>query len=140
MFAQARDAGLGTTIHTGETAYTGPIGMNAVIEHFKPDRIGHGIHAAKSEKTMEMLAEQGIVLEVCPTSNLHTKAISQLSDLKEIFERFDEFGVRYTINTDGTYFCKTNLRREFRIISEANILSPERLEEVRLEAFAASFL
>ena len=94
----------------------------------------------KSDQTLELLAETGIVLEVCPTSNLHTKAVSKLSDFREIFSRFDEFGVRYTINTDGTYFCKTNLRREFRIVSEANILSSERLEQVRLEAFSASFL
>ncbi len=140
LFAQARSAGLGTTIHTGETNHTGTRGMESVIEHLKPDRIGHGIHAARSEQTMNMLAESGIVLEVCPTSNLHTKAVSKLEDFAEIFSKFDEFGVRYTINTDGTYFCKTNLRREFQIISDANILSAQRLEQVRLEAFAASFL
>ena len=56
-----------------------------------------------------------------------------------IFEKLDEHGVRYTINTDGTYYCKTNLRREFAILTDAGILTPERAEQIRVEAFTASF-
>src|SRR5262249_38020185 len=52
LFARARAAGLGTTIHTGETAHTGPEGVLAVIDKLQPMRIGHGIAAAQSPEAM----------------------------------------------------------------------------------------
>ena len=110
---EAKSAGLGTTIHTGETKDTGSAGMQAVLTHLKPDQIGHGIRAAYCQDTMNMLIDSGTVLEVCPTSNLHTKAVSSLEDMKHILRVFSEKQVPFTINTDGTYFCNTNLQREF---------------------------
>ena len=132
--------GLGTTIHTGETTHTSCKGMDSVLENLKPDRIGHGVQSQFSEDTMKRLVDSDTVLEVCPTSNLHTRAVDSLEDFRGIFEKFDEHGVRYTINTDGTYYCKTNLRREFSILTEAGILTPQRAEQIRVEAFNASFL
>ena len=58
LFARARAAGLGTTVHTGETTHTGPEGVLAVIEKLKPARIGHGIAAAQSDEAMRKLVEQ----------------------------------------------------------------------------------
>ena len=74
LFARARAAGLGTTIHTGETPHTGADGVFAVLEKLQPDRIGHGIAAARNEELMRRLAERGTVLELCPSSNLRTRA------------------------------------------------------------------
>lgn len=140
IFAMARDAGLGTTIHTGETKATSGEGVIAVVKNLKPNRIGHGVRAAYSDEALDILAETGTVLEICPTSNLHTRAVRHLEEFEFILNTFEDRGVPITINTDGTYLCNTNLRREFRILSEGNILSDEKLEAARLRAFDVSFL
>jgi adenosine deaminase len=140
LFERAKAAGLGTTIHTGETKHTSCKGMDAVLTHLKPHRIGHGVQCHFSEDTMKRLVDTDTVLEICPTSNLHTRAVNSLEDFRGIFEKLDRHGVRYTINTDGTYYCKTNLRREFSILTDAGILTQERADQVRQEAFNASFL
>ena len=89
---------------------------------------------------MDSLAESGTVLEICPTSNLHTRAVSRIEDFVTILDNFKRGGVQFTINTDGTYLCGTNLRREFRILIDAGALSLEEAERSRALAFEASFL
>ena len=140
MFKRARESGLGTTIHTGETKSTSGEGVIAAIEKLKPDRIGHGIRAAYSEEALKRLVDSGVVLEICPTSNLHTRAVRHLEEFKYILGTFLDWGVAFTINTDGTYLCGTNLRREFSLLEEADILSKEESEIVRRRAFEVSFL
>ena len=140
MFTMARDAGLGTTIHTGETQATSGEGVIAVLKHIKPDRIGHGVRAAYNEEAMALLAETQTTLEICPTSNLHTRAVESLDEFRFILNAFVDHGVPLTINTDGTYLCNTNLQREFAIIEEAGILTEERLEIIRQRAFDVSFI
>lgn len=140
MFASARAAGLGTTVHTGETANTAGEGVIAVVERLKPDRIGHGIRAAYSRDAIQALVDTDTVLEICPTSNLHTRAVRHLEEFKFILGTFIEAGVPITINTDGTYLCSTSLRREFRLMTEAGILSPEEAEACRVRAFDATFI
>jgi adenosine deaminase len=140
LFARARAAGLGTTVHTGETAATSGEGVIAVLQHLKPDRIGHGVRAAYNEQAMALLAERGTVLEICPTSNLHTRAVRDLEELRFILGAFQERGVRFTVNTDGTYLCRTNLRREFDLLIEAGVISEATAETVRKLAFEASFI
>ncbi|RME21952.1 MAG: adenosine deaminase [Deltaproteobacteria bacterium] len=140
LFEQARDAGLGTTVHTGETAATSGEGVIAVIEKLRPDRIGHGVRAAYNDRALDLLAERGTVLEICPTSNLHTRAVRHLEEFRFILGTFVDRGVRFTVNTDGTYLCSTNLQREFSLLEEAEILSAEELEAARKLAFEASFI
>ena len=62
MFARARDVGLGTTIHTGETQATSGEGVMAVLKQLKPNRIGHGVRAAYNADAVKMLADSGVVL------------------------------------------------------------------------------
>ncbi len=140
IFEMARDAGLGTTIHTGETKATSGEGVIAVLQHLKPDRIGHGVRAAYSEEAVSLLAERQTTLEICPTSNLHTRAVGDLNEFGFILNTFLDAGVPITINTDGTYLCDTHLNREFRILAEAGVLTAEQLETARAHAFEASFL
>ena len=140
IFAMARDAGLGTTIHTGETMATSGEGVIAVLKHLKPDRIGHGIRAAYNEEALDLLAESGTTLEICPTSNLHTRAVQELEEFRFILNTFVDQGVPITINTDGTYLCNTNLKREFKLIGDSGYLTAEQLETIRKRAFEVSFL
>ena len=76
LFRRARQFGLGLTVHTGES---GPVEEVArVVEQLEPDRIGHGVKAAYDPRAMAMIRERGIVLEICPTSNLNTRVVSRL--------------------------------------------------------------
>lgn len=139
-FARARSAGLGTTIHTGETQATSGEGVIAVLKHLRPHRIGHGIRAAYNDEAIARLADTGTVLEICPTSNLHTRAVSSIDDFHYIISRFRDGNVPFTINTDGTYLCRTNLQREFSILEDIGVLSADEIPAIRQRAFEASFL
>src|SRR5438445_10046267 len=76
MVEEARGADLGVTIHVGEDGgAAGREEIREVVEALRPDRIGHGILAAGDAALMSALVEAGIVLEICPTSNLLTKAL-----------------------------------------------------------------
>jgi adenosine deaminase len=140
LYARARAAGLGTTIHTGETAATGPEGVLAVIEKLRPARIGHGIAAAQSDEAMRKLVERGIVLEICPSSNLRTHAVSGIDELRRVLFRLRAAGVKTTINTDGTYLLGTTLRREFDLLLGHEIITPSEAHDLITTARAASFL
>jgi len=140
LFVRAREAGLKTTVHTGETAGTGAEGVRAVVELLEPHRIGHGIRAAKDEKVMDLLRERGVVLEICPSSNLATRAVASLDELGEVIRKFWARGVKFTINTDGPYLLDTNMRTEVTMLRDAGILSDDQLEQTLRWAREASFL
>jgi adenosine deaminase len=140
LFARARTAGLGTTIHTGETVHTGPEGVLAVIDKLQPMRIGHGIAAAQSPEAMRKLVEKNIVLELCPSSNLRTHAVEGIDEVRAIFDAFRKAGVRTTVNTDGTYLLGTTLRREFDLLLAHGIVSEGEALKMVETARAATFL
>jgi adenosine deaminase len=138
LFYRARRLGLGITVHTGES---GPVEeITEVVEHLEPSRIGHGVKAAYDPRTMDMLSERGIVLEVCPTSNLNTRVVSGWDEFRWIFDSFRRHGVRYTINTDGPEMLKTYIRDELATLGRLGILSVEEQLESTEWARQASFV
>lgn len=140
LFDHARAEGLKTTVHTGETAGTGAEGVRAVVEQLRPHRIGHGIRAAQDERVMDLLRERGVVLEICPSSNLATRAVASLEELREILQRFWQRGVRFTLNTDGPYLLDTSLRREVEMLRENQVLASEQIEQTFRWAREAAFV
>src|SRR6187549_263425 len=92
MVETARAAGLGVTIHVGEEGATGAEEIGEVVESLRPDRIGHGILAAGDPALMRRLAEAGTVLEICPTSNLLTKALADEDAIRTTLRAFVEHG------------------------------------------------
>jgi adenosine deaminase len=141
MVEEARAAGLGVTIHVGEEG--GEIGraeIGEVIEVLRPDRIGHGILAAGDPALMEALAAAGIVLEICPTSNLLTKALADEDAVRETFRRFVEHGVKFTIATDGPEMMGTHLRDELELLLRIGALDEDELREANRRGHDASFL
>src|SRR5918997_872645 len=83
LIEEARSAGLGVTIHVGEEGETGAEEIGEVVEHLRPQRIGHGILAAGDPELMRLLRERGVVLEICPTSNLLTKALADEAAVRD---------------------------------------------------------
>jgi adenosine deaminase len=135
---EARDAGLGITVHTGEK--TGTEEMWEVVRDLSPDRIGHGIACVRDPKLMSHLREHGVVLETCPTSNLNTQVVRDMDELSSIYRTLKENGVQFTVNTDGPEMQKISLRSEYAKLLEHGILTPGEALEVNRTAHQASFL
>jgi adenosine deaminase len=140
LFQRARDAGLKTTVHTGETQGTGAEGVIAVVDRLRPHRIGHGIRAAYDEAAMRLLRQQDVVLELCPTSNLHTHAVSGVDELKHIVQTFLDRGVKLTLNTDGPYLLETDMRSEVALVEKHGIMSPDQVDRALAWAREYSFI
>jgi adenosine deaminase len=141
LVEEARSAGLGVTIHVGEEG--GEYGVEEiaeVVEALQPDRIGHGILAAREPALMAELRERGIVLEICPTSNLLTKALLDEASLRETFRAFVENGVRFTIATDGPEMMRTHLRDELELLLRIGALDKDELREANARGHEASFV
>ena len=138
IFKRARKFGLGITVHVGEA---GPVEEVAeVITQLEPDRIGHGVKSAYDPMTMGMLRERGIVLEVCPTSNLQTGVVSGWEEFRWIFDQFRRNGVRYTISTDGPEMLRTYIRDELATLGRLGILSYDEQVLAAQTSLQASFV
>ena len=108
------------------SARSGPVEEVAqVIELLEPDRIGHGVKSAYDPRTMGMLRERGIVLEICPTSNLQTEVVSGWEEFRWIFDQFRRNEVRFAISTDGPEMLRTYIRDELATLGRLGILSYE---------------
>src|SRR2546423_2804863 len=141
MVEEARGAGLGVTIHVGEEG--GGVGREGVgegVEVLRPDRIGHGILAAGDPALMDELAAAGIVLEICPTSNLLTKALVGEDPLRDTLRRFVEHGVGFAIATDGPEMMRTHLRDELELLRRIGALAEDELSEANRRGHEASFV
>ncbi len=140
MVETARAAGLGVTIHVGEEGVTGAEEIGEVVEYLKPDRIGHGILAARDPALMALLREAEIVLEICPTSNLLTKALADEAAIRATFRAFVDHGVAFTIATDGPEMMGTHLRDELELLERIGALDSAELREANARGHAASFI
>jgi adenosine deaminase len=136
----ARAAGLGVTIHVGEEGGQNGIDeLGEVIEHLRPDRIGHGILAARDPELTDALRKTGIVLEICPTSNLLTKALADEDAVRETFRTFVEAGVQFTIATDGPEMMRTHLRDEFELLQRIGALTADEVAKANARGHSAAF-
>jgi adenosine deaminase len=141
LFEQARAAGLGVTIHVGEEG--GEHGLaetREVVSELRPDRIGHGILAAQDEALMAEIREAEITLEICPTSNLLTKALPDEDAVRDTFRSFVAAGVPFTIATDGPEMMRTHLRDEFEMLLRIGALEESELAEANARGHEVSFV
>jgi adenosine deaminase len=140
MVDEARRGGLGVTIHVGEEG--GDVGREEIgeaIEALNPDRIGHGILASQDAELMAALRERQIVLEICPTSNLLTKALPDEAAVRDTFRTFVEHGVPFTVATDGPEMMRTHLRDEFALLLRVGALDEDELSAANARGHAAAF-
>src|SRR5439155_500323 len=136
----AREAGLGVTIHVGEEGGRwGVEELREVVDVLRPDRIGHGILAAGNQELMASLRDADITLEVCPTSNLLTKALAGEDELRHVFATFLEHGVSFTIATDGPEMMRTHLRDEFELLLRIGALGADDARAANARGHAAAF-
>jgi aminodeoxyfutalosine deaminase len=108
-FAVAREGGIGSVPHAGELA--GPESVRGALDVLHADRIRHGIRAEEDAGLVRELAARGIVLDVCPLSNLRTGAVARLED--HPLPRLVAAGVRCSISTDDPAMFDTDLSRDY---------------------------
>ena len=138
LIERAREAGLGVTIHTGEEGRIED--MWEVLEYLRPDRVGHGILCAYDERLMNQVKRNDVVLEICPTSNLRTRAVRDLTELRYILDSLRAHDVRFTINTDGPEMLLTNLVREYQMLVDEGIFTHTDVRKCIETAATATFL
>ena len=114
-FRRAGAAGLKRTVHAGESS--GPEGVRDAIELLGADRIDHGVRAIEDDAVVALLAERGIPLGVCPTSNIALKVYPSME--AHPLDRLRRAGVRISINTDDPSLLGTNLPQEYEIARAA---------------------
>ena len=114
-FDCAREAGLRLTAHAGE--WGGPESVRDAVNDLGVERIGHGVRAIEDLALVDELAERGIVLEVCPGSNV---ALGLYPDWRShpIGQLYDR-GVKVTVSTDDPPFFHTTMTREFDELNRA---------------------
>ncbi len=136
IFRWAKEKGLHITIHAGEV---GPAAnIREAVERMGAERIGHGIRAAEDPALMRLLAERGVTLEMCPTSNLHTGAVATLSE--HPLRHYLEQDVRVTINTDDPGISNVSLTGEYMLAVQHMGIDLQMICQTILYAAAASFL
>lgn len=135
-FERARAAGLHSVPHAGET--TGPQTVWDALTHLNAERIGHGTSAADDPRLLEHLAEHQIPLEVCPTSNIATRAVATLEE--HPLPKFVQAGIPVTINSDDPPMFGTDLNSEYGIAARLLGLDTAGVAALAKGAVDASFL
>ncbi|MBN0047848.1 adenosine deaminase [Streptomyces actuosus] len=135
-FDRAIAAGLHSVPHAGET--TGPETVWDALTHLRAERIGHGTSSAQDPQLLAHLAERRIPLEVCPTSNIATRAVATLDE--HPISTFVEAGVTVTINSDDPPMFGTDLNTEYAVAARLLGLDARGLADLAKNAVEASFL
>ncbi|HIT67192.1 MAG TPA: adenosine deaminase [Candidatus Merdisoma merdipullorum] len=135
VFALARELSLPFTIHAGEA--DGAESVEAAIR-MGASRIGHGVRAGEDARLLEELRERRIPLEMCPSSNVQTKAVPSL--LEHPILEFLRKGLTVTVNTDNMTVSDTTVEREFGLLREELGMTQEEHRQLLLNATDAAFL
>ena len=113
-FEIAREAGLGITVHAGELA--GWESVAAALDHIRPSRIGHGVRAIENPDLVKRIADEGVVLEVCPVSNIELKVFDGFDS--HPFPALRAAGCKVTLSSDDPPYFWTSLKREYEVAAE----------------------
>ena len=134
-FARARDLGLGRTVHAGEGRP--PQEIRGAIELLNAQRIGHGTTLLGDPAVADLVLERSIVIEACPTSNVHTGAIAAVDE--HPLPRWLELGIEACINTDNTLFSRVDSASEHRNAARIPGMTEQMLERAIETGHAAAF-
>lgn len=134
IFDIARKKKIPFTIHCGEA--DGAESIKKALE-FGAKRLGHGVRSAEDINLLKYIAQNNIMLELCPTSNLNTNIFEKIEDYP--IRKFMEYGVKITINTDNMTVSDTTVENELNIIKNAFSLSDEDIKKFLINSIDFSF-
>ncbi len=129
LYRRAKAAGLTLKAHVGEWGTADDVWR--AVELLELDEVQHGIAAADSPQVMRMLAETGVRLHICPTSNLKLGRVARMED--HPIRRLYDAGVKVTVNTDDVLMFGSSLSEEFLALHQAGVMTAAELDVVRLE-------
>jgi aminodeoxyfutalosine deaminase len=135
-FDRARAAGLRSVPHAGET--TGPGTVWDALRELGAERIGHGTSSVEDPALLAHLAEHRIALEVCPTSNIATRAVATLDE--HPIRAMADAGVLVTVNSDDPPMFGTDLNSEYAVAARLLGLDERGVAALARNAVEASFL
>ena len=134
LFLFACQSGLPFTIHAGEC---GDYENISRAVSFGARRIGHGCAARFSEDCMRLLEKEQIILEICPTSNVQTRAVPSISEhpIRMFFDR----GIAVTVNTDNMTVSNTTLDKEYALLKKQFHFTDQELAKMSQTAMRGAF-
>lgn len=135
LFAKVREYDLPMTIHAGEA--DGPESMKTALS-FGTKRIGHGVAAIHDPELMKRLVDENITLEICITSNYHTKEVDTIE--AHPFRQLFDAGIRVTLNSDNMTCSRVSIHTEMDILRNVFHFTEEEIEKVMQYAYEARFL
>jgi adenosine deaminase len=139
LFSKAKQEGLKITVHAGEENIEEACdNIESAVTELGADRIGHGLQCVKQVKTMELLRDRNIHLELCPLSNWITGAVTKKEQhpLKQIFD----FGIPCSINSDDPGVFGSSLQEDYKIGKELLGLDNDHFRRMNQMAFEACFI
>ncbi len=135
-FDIARDGGLGLTVHAGE--FGGAQNVRDALDHLKVSRIGHGVRAIEDPDLVKRLADEAIVLEVCPASNIVLEVFTSFKT--HSFPLLEAAGCVMTLSSDDPPHFHTSLTREYEIAGSHFGYGADKLLSFTRNAINAAFV
>lgn len=135
LFGQAKKIGMPFTIHAGECG-----NVQNILDSVEAGalRIGHGIAMRGNSEVQKMIREKGIGVEMCPISNLQTKAVE--SESQYPLREFLDNGIKVTINTDNRTVSNTTMTKELQFIQEHYGITDEEILMMMRNAVDTAFI
>lgn len=135
LFDYAKKLEVPFTIHSGEA--DGPKSIRAALD-FGAKRLGHGIRVIEDKNLLKYVKDNNIVLEVCPTSNIHTSVFKSIKEhnVKKLFD----MGIKVTANTDNRTVSNTSLNKEYSLLKNELGFDDEQLKQMNKWAIEAAFI
>lgn len=135
LFGQAKKLGMPFTIHAGECG-----SVQNILDSVEAGalRIGHGIAMRGNSEVQKMIRDKGIGIEMCPISNLQTKAVE--SESQYPLREFLDNGIKVTVNTDNRTVSNTTMTKELQFIQEHYRITDEEIRLMMRNAVDTAFI
>lgn len=132
LYKTAKQNHLKTKVHIGE--FSDAKSIENMIITLEPDEIQHGINAVQSHRTMDMILERNIRLNICPQSNLLLGAVTHITEhpIRKLFEK----GISLTINTDDLMLFNATITEQFHTLLQHDIFTLDEINSIRKNAFS----
>ena len=112
VLGKFKEAGLGIEIHAGE--WVGPESVRDALDHGSPDRIGHGVTAFQDAELLAQIREEGVHIEMCPTSNVLTGSVKSIKD--HPIQKARDLNMNFSINTDDPGIFECSMNSEYQLL------------------------
>lgn len=132
----AREGGLGITIHAGEAG--GAKNVRYAVEELHARRIGHGVKSIQSDRAVDLIKKESVLLEICPISNVHTHTVESIRD-HPVRKLYDQ-GVKISIGDDDPVTSRTRVSKELTLLRQRLGFTLEELKKIQEMGINASFL